>query len=737
LSTPAHDAFVGIDRSGRIVEWNAQACATFGWTRAEAIGRSLTETIIPPDFRAGHTEGLRRFHATGEAPILNRRLELRALHRSGREFPVELTVTSPLKAAHGPFFGAFLRDISDRLAHDAEIRNARDVAEQSRDRLDRELAAAGLMQRMILPPSLPEDERIRFAATYQTSRHAGGDYYDVIQVDRDRFALVVVDVSGHGANAAIVMAMIRAVIHTYPGAMDDPVSVLQHINRHFQFLWDSSMFATAIVGVLDAGSRVFRVSSAGHTAPLLIRAGQVTEIPMTNAPLLLWDEIADLPVSEITLEAGDRVVLYTDGITDRCGPNDSRFDLSRVMASLAQNTARDMPAMLGELNRELDAFACTEEPDDDQTVLGGGDPDTAMTRVAAVTLLAITVLAQSRVVSPALDEATAGRFAALALACVQKEYPNKIAHVLNSPEDVKAPHELTPSFLRLLRLALVGTWALAARATGAAVSVGRVGSEGAGRPCGEHQPEEHRRRGRLSQRRRPRNVRAALWSGMAAAARGRAARVEDTGRAAGLVRNAPLEAAVVKRLRDWIAKLAYPIREASTRRRRSRSVSCSTGAACMTSHSSNSRATACSSSIAAIGTVRFRTSRQVRTFSVRVSRRPTSCAGSCRPPSFPRGSRDSCRDSKDGSTKWLPIGVVTDKTDGKLAHLDGLNLSRAWMLEGIAGVLSSPEIPGVPHFSQRLGCTLTAVLPPLRASTMKAVTGSEAFATYLVTKTGR
>src|SRR6185436_1890298 len=64
----------------------------------------------------------------------------------------------------------------------------------------------------------------------------------------------------------------------------------------------------------------------------------------------------------------------------------------------------------------------------------------------AATLLAVTVLAQSRPVSPGLDEATAGRFAALALACVQKEYPNKIAHVLNSPEDVKAPHELTPSF---------------------------------------------------------------------------------------------------------------------------------------------------------------------------------------------------------------------------------------------------------------------------------------------------
>src|SRR6187549_2807354 len=69
-----------------------------------------------------------------------------------------------------------------------------------------------------------------------------------------------------------------------------------------------------------------------------------------------------------------------------------------------------------------------------------------MTRVAAVALIAVTMLAQSRPMPPALDEATAGRFAALALACVQKEYPNKIAHVLNSPEDVKAPHELTPSF---------------------------------------------------------------------------------------------------------------------------------------------------------------------------------------------------------------------------------------------------------------------------------------------------
>lgn len=364
----AHDAFVGIDITGRIVEWNAQATATFGWTRAEAVGRALTDTIIPPEFRAAHTEGLRHFDATGEGPILNRTLELRAMHRSGREFPVELTVTPPLTGAKGLFFGAFLRDITNRLAHETEINHAREVAEESRDRLDRELASAGHMQRTILPRSLPEDARVRFAATYQTSRHAGGDYYDVIQIDGDRYALVVVDVSGHGARAAIVMAMIRAVIHT-ESALADPVGVLQHLNRHFEFLWDTSMFATAIVAVLDARTRVLRVASAGHMPPLLIRRGLVTEMPVRNAPLLLWEEIADPPLAEVRLEPGDRVVLYTDGVTDRCGPQDSRFELERLMRSLARNSGQEIAAMLAELDRELDAFACTAEPDDDQTML--------------------------------------------------------------------------------------------------------------------------------------------------------------------------------------------------------------------------------------------------------------------------------------------------------------------------------------------------------------------------------
>ncbi len=125
----AHDAFVGMDSSGTIVAWNAQAYQTFGWTREEAIGRNLADTIIPPAFREAHTNGMRRFLATGEAPVVNRRLELRGLHRAGHEFPIEITITSPMRHENGFFFGAFLRDISDRRERDDQLRRAKDAAE--------------------------------------------------------------------------------------------------------------------------------------------------------------------------------------------------------------------------------------------------------------------------------------------------------------------------------------------------------------------------------------------------------------------------------------------------------------------------------------------------------------------------------------------------------------------------------------------------------------------------------
>ncbi|MDE3034408.1 MAG: PAS domain S-box protein [Nitrospirota bacterium] len=121
----ALDAVVVMASDGRITEWNAHAETVFGWPRAEAIGRVLAETIIPPAHREAHERGLRRFLETGQGPLLNRRVEITACRRDGGEFPVELAIT-PARQGNVHTFSAFVRDITQRK--ESEKRQAAQLA---------------------------------------------------------------------------------------------------------------------------------------------------------------------------------------------------------------------------------------------------------------------------------------------------------------------------------------------------------------------------------------------------------------------------------------------------------------------------------------------------------------------------------------------------------------------------------------------------------------------------------
>ena len=123
-----NEAFVAVDPSSRILEWNKQAEATFGWSRQEALGRLLTETIIPPRFREAHLRGLAHFMKTGEGPVLNKRLELSALHRDGREFPVEITIAA-IAQGETYLFGAFVHDITEQKQARDQLMRAKEAAE--------------------------------------------------------------------------------------------------------------------------------------------------------------------------------------------------------------------------------------------------------------------------------------------------------------------------------------------------------------------------------------------------------------------------------------------------------------------------------------------------------------------------------------------------------------------------------------------------------------------------------
>jgi len=116
----ALDAVVTIDADGVIIEWNPQAEISFGWQRGEVIGRTLTDTIIPPRFHDAHRRGLLRYQKTREANVLNQRIELTAVHRDGHEFPIELAIT-PIRSGLTLAFSAFVRDITERKLAESRL----------------------------------------------------------------------------------------------------------------------------------------------------------------------------------------------------------------------------------------------------------------------------------------------------------------------------------------------------------------------------------------------------------------------------------------------------------------------------------------------------------------------------------------------------------------------------------------------------------------------------------------
>lgn len=116
----AHDAFIAMNAEGKVIDWNRQAEITFGWKRTEILGKPMADLIIPLKYREAHQKGLKHFLTTGKGPVLNKRIEISAIHREGREFPIELTI-SPIPKGDTFIFNAFLHDISERKQSEQTI----------------------------------------------------------------------------------------------------------------------------------------------------------------------------------------------------------------------------------------------------------------------------------------------------------------------------------------------------------------------------------------------------------------------------------------------------------------------------------------------------------------------------------------------------------------------------------------------------------------------------------------
>ncbi len=239
-------------------------------------------------------------------------------------------------------------------------------------KLHSEIAKIGRVQRSLLPSSVPCVECLEVAMSYEPCDAAGGDYYDY-QLFGDeknrRVGFVIADVSGHGPAAAVVMAMMRTILNTFRMFGADPANVVPDVNRLLRDGLVEGTFVTAFFVVIDPRTGQASYANAGHNPPRLRRAdGTIESIDHDSSyPLGVTDEMESRG-HEFTMQPGDTLLLYTDGITEAMNFDDNLFGVSRLDAAVARSNGASQD-VIDEVIMAVQSHEAGRPRTDDQCLL--------------------------------------------------------------------------------------------------------------------------------------------------------------------------------------------------------------------------------------------------------------------------------------------------------------------------------------------------------------------------------
>ncbi len=217
------------------------------------------------------------------------------------------------------------------------------------DRQGRELEEARAIQQGFLPTSIPQMAGYEISGTWQPARIVGGDYFDVIPFGGDAMGLCIADVAGKGMPAAMLMSNLQAAVRGLASAEIMPDGLCSRLNTLIYQNIRSDRFVTFFYAQLDRTSRELRYVNAGHNAPIVMhRDGSHDRLEEGGGVLGVF-AMQPYSMSTMKLEAGDRMVLFTDGVTEACVPNGEEFGEGRLLRLIEENrqaTAQELQGLI-------------------------------------------------------------------------------------------------------------------------------------------------------------------------------------------------------------------------------------------------------------------------------------------------------------------------------------------------------------------------------------------------------
>jgi sigma-B regulation protein RsbU (phosphoserine phosphatase) len=244
----------------------------------------------------------------------------------------------------------------------------------SKRQLEKELANASEVQRILLPGSDPSLDGWVIAGRNRAARILSGDFYDYVQPDAKHFGAVIADVSGKGFPAALIAATARSALQAHAQTDLSPASVLAAVNRQVAPNIRGDMFISMIFMVLELGGNGITLARAGHPNPLWFheQSGTVEEVNSPGLGVGIDDGDVFERVTKncsITLESGDVLLLYTDGVDEAMNAEGDEFGKERIHVSLAASSQHGAKAVVDQLMESLNAFVGGKASHDDVTVI--------------------------------------------------------------------------------------------------------------------------------------------------------------------------------------------------------------------------------------------------------------------------------------------------------------------------------------------------------------------------------
>lgn len=242
-----------------------------------------------------------------------------------------------------------------------------------KERMGAELNVATQIQASMLPcifPAFPERKEFDIYATMEPAKEVGGDFYDFFLVDNDHIAMVMADVSGKGVPAALFMVIAKTLLKNSAQGGMPPEKVLEKVNNQLCENNDAEMFVTVWIGIMEISTGKMVCANAGHEYPAIRRAGGEYELLRDKHGFVLAGmEGARYRGYELTLQPGDCIFVYTDGVPEATDASNELFGTDRMLAALNRGKEKGCQKLLGTVRREIQDFVGDAPQFDDITML--------------------------------------------------------------------------------------------------------------------------------------------------------------------------------------------------------------------------------------------------------------------------------------------------------------------------------------------------------------------------------